>query len=108
MQWLQDPNQSTEDNLYNLRREATRHFMKKKMEYLKATNDELDSKCKIKNSRDLQKDINDFKKGYQPKINIVRDERDDLVTDSYSFLARWRKYFSHLLKVHGVDDVRKT
>ena len=59
-----------------------------KKEYMKATNDELESKCRIKNSRDLCRDISDFKKCYQPKINRVRDEKHDLVRDSHSFLAR--------------------
>jgi sorting nexin-29 len=31
-----------------------------------------------------------------------------LVAGSHSILARWRKYFSQLLSVHGVDDVRQT
>jgi len=30
MQWLQDPNQSTVDNLNNVRREASRHFRTKR------------------------------------------------------------------------------
>jgi len=34
MQWLQDPKQSNEYNLNNLRREATRHFRKNNKEYL--------------------------------------------------------------------------
>ena len=32
----------------------------------------------------------------------------DLVTGSYSILARWRDYFSQLLNVNGVHDVRQT
>jgi len=36
MQWLQDPNHSNEDNLNNVRRDASRHFRSKKKEYLKA------------------------------------------------------------------------
>ena len=51
--------------------------------------------------------INDFKKGYQPRNNIVKDEDGDLVTSSHSILARWRDYFSQLLNVHGVHDVRQ-
>jgi len=31
-----------------------------------------------------------------------------LVTDCHSILARWRNYFSQLLDVHGVNDVRQT
>ena len=32
----------------------------------------------------------------------------DLVTDSHSILARWRKHFSQLFNVHGVNNVRQT
>ena len=49
-----------------------------------------------------------FKKGYQPRTNIVKDEKDDLVADSHSILARWRNYFSKPLNGHGVNDVRQT
>ena len=35
----------------------------------------------------------------------MRDEKCDLVADSHSFVARWRKYFSQLFNVHGVKDV---
>ena len=52
--------------------------------------------------------ISDFKRGYQPRTNIVKDETGDLVTGSYSILARWRDYFSQLLNVDGVHDVRQT
>jgi len=38
----------------------------------------------------------------------VKDEKGDLVADSLSILARWRNYFSQLLNVHGVNDVRQT
>ena len=31
-----------------------------------------------------------------------------MVTGSYSILTRWRDYFSQLLNVHGVHDVRQT
>jgi len=53
----------------------------------------------------LYRDISDFKKRYQPRCNIVKDEKGDLVEDSHSFLARWRNYFSQLFNVHGVKDV---
>jgi hypothetical protein len=31
-----------------------------------------------------------------------------MVTDSNGILDRWRKYFSQLLKVHGVNNARQT
>ena len=36
MQWLQDPNQSSIDNLNNVRRDTSRYFRNKKEEYRKA------------------------------------------------------------------------
>jgi len=53
----------------------------------------------------LCRGINDFKKGYQPRCNIVKDEKGNLVADSHSIVARWRNYFSQLFNVHGVKDV---
>jgi len=49
-----------------------------------------------------------LKKDYQPRINIVKDEKGDLVADSHSILARGRNHFSQLLNVLGVNDVRQT
>jgi len=108
MQWLQDPYQSSVDNLNNVRCEASRHFRNKKKEYLKAKIDELETNSKIKNIRDLYRDTCDFKKGYQPRTNIVCDNEGDLVTDSHIILAKWRNHFSQHLNVHGVIDVRQT
>ena len=41
-------------------------------------------------------------------MNITPHETGDLVTGSYSILARWRDYFFKLLNVHGAHDVRQT
>ena len=53
----------------------------------------------------MYRGINDFKKGYQPRSNTVKDEKGDLVADSHSIVDRWRNYFSQLFNVHGVKDV---
>jgi len=55
----------------------------------------------------LYRGINYFKKGYQPRTIIVKDEKGDLFADSHSIMTRWRNYFSQLLNVHGVDDARQ-
>jgi hypothetical protein len=60
------------------------------------------------NIRDLYRDINDFKKSYQPRTNRVGREKRDLITDTHSSLARWRNHFSQLFNVHGVSEVRQT
>jgi len=52
--------------------------------------------------------IGDFKKGYQPRTNIVKDGKGDLVADSNSILARRKNCFSQLFNAHGVIDDRQT
>ena len=56
--------------------------------------EELETNSKIKNNMDLYRGISDFKKGYQPRTNILRDEKGDLVADFHSILAGWRNHFS--------------
>jgi len=70
--------------------------------------DELETNRKIKNIRGLYRGINDFKKGYQPISNIVKDEKSDLFTGSHNILARWSKHFSQLFIVHEISNVRQT
>jgi hypothetical protein len=84
MEWLQDPNQSNVDNLNNVRCEASRHFRNKKKKSLTAKIYELEVNSKIKNIRDLYRGINEIKMGYQPRTNVVKDKKGDMVTDSYS------------------------
>jgi hypothetical protein len=62
---------------------------------------------KNKNIRDLYRVINEFKRGYQPRSNLVKDENSDLLADSNTIVNRWKSYFSQLLNVHNVSDVRQ-
>ena len=57
---------------------------------------------------DLYRGINDFKNCYQPRTYVAKDDKGEFVADNDSILARWRKYFSQLLNVHEVNDVRQT
>jgi hypothetical protein len=74
VQWLQDPGEVTEDNLSNVRREASRHFRNKKREFVKDKITEIELNSKNKNIRDLYRGISEFKQGYQPKTNLVKEE----------------------------------
>ena len=105
IQWIQDPSQSDVDNLNKVGHEVSRHFRNKKKAYLRAKIEELETNNKIRNIRDLYRGISDFKKGYQPRRNIVKDEKGDLVADSHGIVARRRNYFSQLFNVPGVKDV---
>jgi hypothetical protein len=80
-----------------------------KREYLKDEINELETNNKNKNIRDLYRGINKFKKGYQPRINIIKNENDNLLADPHSVLNRWKHFLNQVLNVlvHGVHNVRQ-
>jgi hypothetical protein len=55
----------------------------------------------------LYRDINEFKKGYQPRINIVKDENGNLLANPPNVLNRWKNFFNQVLNVDGVHYVRQ-
>jgi hypothetical protein len=57
----------------------------------------LISNSKNKNMRDLYRDINEFKKGYQPRTNLVKDP--------HKIVNRWMNHFRQLL---NFQDIRQT
>jgi hypothetical protein len=60
-----------------------------------------------KNIGYLYKGINEFKKGYQPRSNLVKDENGELLADSQNILNRWKDYYSQLQNVQRVSDARQ-
>jgi hypothetical protein len=62
---------------------SSRHFRNKKREYLKDKITELATNSKNKNNRDMYRGIIEFKRGYQPRNNLVKDE--NLLADSQYF-----------------------
>jgi hypothetical protein len=74
---------------------------------LKDKINELETNMKNKNIRDLYRSINEFKKGYQPRINIIKENNGNLLTDPQSLLNRWKYFFTQVLNVRGVHDVRQ-
>jgi hypothetical protein len=47
---------------------------------------ELAKNSKNKNIRDLYRGINDFRRGYQPRWNLVKDKNVALLADFYNIL----------------------
>jgi hypothetical protein len=56
----------------------------------------------------LYRATSDFKRGHEPRTNIAKDQKGDLIVDIHRILARWRNHFYQLLNVHGVNDVMQT
>jgi hypothetical protein len=93
LQWLQDPSEINGDYLKIVRCEASKYFRNKKREYLKDKINELATNSKNKNIRDLYRGINEFKRGYQPRNDLVKDENGGLLADSHGILNRRKNYF---------------
>jgi hypothetical protein len=97
-----------EDNLNDVWREASRHFWKKETEYMKEKIKELESNSKNVNIREQFRAKNGFKKGYQLRTNLIKEERGDLLTDPLKSLSGWKNYFCQLLNVQRTGGVRQT
>jgi hypothetical protein len=99
---LQNPSQINIDYLNDIRHETSRIFSNKKGEYLNNKISFLETNNKSKRIRDLCGGINEFKKGYQPRTNMVKGKNCNLIADSDSILSTWKNYFISLLIVYGV------
>ncbi|KAJ4432181.1 hypothetical protein ANN_20797 [Periplaneta americana] len=97
---LEDPVEEKRDNYFNERREASRTLRNKKRGYLKEKLNKVETNSKNKNIRHLYKGIMEFKNGYQPRVNVIKDKNGDLLADFPSILNRWKNYFAQLLNVH--------
>jgi hypothetical protein len=76
-------------------------------DYLKDKIKEPAMNSKNRNIRDLYRGMNEFRRGYQPRNNLVTNENGDLFADFHNILNRWMNYFSLVLNVHNVSDVRQ-
>jgi hypothetical protein len=107
LQWLQDPSRIYADNLNNERCGSSRYFRNKRREYLKCKINELATNSKNNNIRDLYREIHEFKRGSQPTNNLVKDENGNLLVESNNILDRSKNYFSQLLGVYNISDIRQ-
>jgi hypothetical protein len=55
----------------------------------------------------LYRGINEFKKGYQPRINIIKNDNGNMLGDPQCVLNRWKNFFNQVLNVRGVHVVRQ-
>jgi hypothetical protein len=82
-----------------VQRLKTREHLKDKINYIEANNKN--------NIKYLYREIREFKKGYQPRINMTKEENGNLLADPQSVLNRWKNFFNKVLNVHAVHDVRQ-
>jgi hypothetical protein len=64
------------------------------VEYLEDRFNELAMNSKNKNIGDQHRGINEYKRGYQLRSNLVKDKNCNLLVDSHNILNSWRNCFS--------------
>jgi hypothetical protein len=106
-QWFKDPSEINGYNLNIAKCEDSRHFGNTKREYHKGKINKLAANSKNKNVRDSCRGIKEFKMGYQPRSNVIKDENGDLLADSQTIVNRRKSYFYQLLNVLNISDVRQ-
>jgi hypothetical protein len=102
LQWLHNPSEINGDNLNNIKRAFSRYFRTEKRENLEDKINDLATNRKNMNIRDLYRRINEFRRGYPPRSNLVKDKNGDLLAESYNILNT-----SLLLNERRVSDVRQ-
>jgi predicted site-specific integrase-resolvase len=80
---------------------------KMKYSYLKDKINDIARNSKNKNIRDLHRGVNECKRGYQPKSNLMKDENGDLLADSHRIVNKRKNYFSQLWNMHNDSEVRQ-
>jgi hypothetical protein len=56
----------------------------------------------------MYRGIKEFKEGYKPRNDLVKDKNGNLLADSHSILNGLNNYFCQLLNEHRVNYVRQT
>jgi hypothetical protein len=108
LQWLRDPSEENEANMSNVRREASKRFRNKKKECFKEKINELESNSKNKNIRGLYRGITEFKKGYKPRTNTVKDKMGDLLEGSSTCMERMEELLLSAIECTGPGGVKET
>jgi len=57
--------------------------------------------------RDLYKGVDSLRKGYQSRLEMIRNERGDLEADPTKIVDMWKSYFDKLLNVHKGEEAEE-
>jgi hypothetical protein len=90
---LRDPSEMNGDTLSNMGRDARRHFRIKKKGSIWKTKLMRLQRTEKQESIDLYRGINKFKRSYQPRSNLLKEENGDLLADSHNILNWLKNYF---------------
>ena len=85
------------------RRIAHKTLRYKKKKYIEGLISSIEEDQTKKNMRGMYQTINIFKKGYQPKSNIIQDKRGRLILNPFQRTEIWKERFDELLNTEDPE-----
>ena len=77
----------------------------KKKLYIKNTIESIEEDQKYNNAIKMCKTINQFKKGYQHKFNMIRNKKGELAMNTKERADIWKEYLDKLLNTEEINEV---
>ena len=107
--WLTDRRNEIKREEFRRRRgEAKTVYKRKKKEEVRRNIREIEDNRRAKRTREQYQGINSVKKGYQPRLMMVKDKEGRLLVNQEEVKERWKQYFSDLLNRpspdHPIDE----
>lgn len=84
-------------------REAKRTIRAKKRKYIEDKIDQAEKDRTKNNAKEFYRTTRFFRKGYTPRIDLIKDKDGNLIADEAKALEEWKQYFEKLL--NGGDMV---
>lgn len=88
----------TRGQFLNIRQAAQVMFKNKKCQFLKRKIEEIDENCHRNNVRGMYMGINNFRKRFQARTEVIKDDNENFITDPTRVINTW-KNFDRLLNV---------
>jgi hypothetical protein len=106
--WLQVKDEGSHQVFSDAAKATGRSIRQKKAAYLKGKINEIETNSQRNNVRAMYIGINSHRKGFQARLNVVRNEEGNLVADAQGVLKKWKDHFSKILNVHKGHEQETT
>ena len=94
---------TTEDYRFKRKREKRVH-KRKKCEAEQAMYNDLERLSRMNETRLYYRKLNSSRKGFDPRVTMIRDHDGNILTDVKSILRRWQEHFDKLLNGDATLD----
>ena len=92
-QLIKGRRENEKQEYHNKRKEAHKIIRNKKKLYIKNVIESIEEDQKYNNTRKMYQTINQFKKGYQHKFNMIRNKKGELAMNTKERAEIWKEYF---------------